>query len=363
MDGTPQLQEAIAASPGLSAPPEPIYPSLEKQFTPISVPPSQTKTLPSVASLLNSPVKETMPRLEPQTSWSEPVAPTPLVPQAPSLLPLPIPDLEHDSARMRSPSNISEISRSQSQNDYYGRPDITRQTMYPGQSVRDDRYYREDPRSQSIPPPPRYISSPQPNLLPPVRIHEQSPLGQQSPYYPSPRYEPMPPPAPVAHEPSYVRESYSRSPVQHRSALSAAESPLPPPATLPPPNRDVYYQERDPRYPYPRERYYERDDREYYRYEDDGYRGYDRDRLRSMEEERVRERTLTRESEQDWGREYTENYPPRYPPRPRSPYRSGDYETWRRMEDMRQAELYERERLERERMDRDRLDRERWNRR
>jgi hypothetical protein len=249
------------------------------------------------------------------------------------------------------------MSRSQSQGDYYNR------NLYPGQPVRDDRYYHEDSQI----PPSRYIPSPQPNILPPVRIHDQSPLGQESPYYPSPRYEPMPPPPSLAHDQSYVRDTYSRSPVQLRMGLPGAPSPLPPPATLPSSSRDVFYdrrpvETRDPRYPAYREGYYERDERDYYRYEDDRYR-YDRDRIR-QEEEHARERVMTRESDREW-REYPDNYPPRvYPPRPRSPgYRGDDYDNWRRMQE---ADMYERERverMERDRLERDRLDRERWTRR
>src|SRR5208282_3327529 len=124
------------------------------------------------------------------------------------------PDLEHDS-RIQSPSNSSEISRSQSQGEYYprsgGQP-IYNQSSIQNQPLRDDRYYREDPRSQSIPPPNRYIS-PHQNILPSVRINV--PAQQQSQYFqnsPSPYDSRMPPPS-ISEQP-YGRDTYTRSPIQ-----------------------------------------------------------------------------------------------------------------------------------------------------
>jgi hypothetical protein len=313
-EGTPRLQDI--ASP-VSVLTEAILPPLEK---PPTLPHVPTKTLPSVASLLNSPIKE----ISPRQPWPEPLAPTPLPPQT-SFIPLPMPDIEHESGRMRSPSNISEMSRSQSQGEYFGRP-------YPG-----DRFYPDDPRAQSMPP--RYIPSPQPNLLPPVRLHEQSQ------FYPSPRYEPMPPPAAITHEASFVRETYSRSPVQPRP-LPGAPSPLPPP--LPPPTRD-YYDRRPNDPPYYREPYFEREERDYPRYEDERYR-YER-----SQNDHARERMMAQDRE--W-REYPESYRGY---RPRSPEYRGDYDNWRRLQ-----EEYERERMERmerDRLDRERFERERWARR
>lgn len=327
---------------------------------PVSAPP---KTLPTVASLLNSPGQEVS---RPERVWSEPVAPSPLPLQSASLpLPMAVPDLEHEPRRMRSPSNASENSRSQSRGEYYGRIDMTRQpSIYsqPPISVRDEYRYPEDTRSQNRPPQTRYVPSPQSNLLPPpVRVHDT--LEQRSSYYqPSPRYDSMPPPN-ISESP-YVREPpYSRSPVQSR-AHTVPSSLLPhslPSHSIPVNDiRDPYYARdydrrpepvRDARYPPLRnEMYYGGDDPDRYRYEDEHVR-YMRDRILQREMHIDNER-IDRQRERDFGRDrgYPE-YSRQYPARPRSPDRimyNRDYgrEEW--------------ERAERDRMERDQLERERW---
>jgi len=325
-------------------------------------------------------------------SWQEPLAPTPLPPPS-NALPLALPDIEVDMRRMRSPSNLSDISRSQSRGGEMFRSELGRPSSYGSQPsiqtgpLRDDHsgYYREESRSESLPPHNRY-PPPQQNVLPPVRLPEQ-PLSQRSSYFAPTRYESMAPPAGLSQESSYGRE-YARSPILQRSV----PSPLPPPA-LPPrtvPSNDTgptYYpprepdrrpvelprdprDTRDPRFPPLREDpYYERDNRDY-RYEEDQAR-YMRDRIfereridmhhieneRQRERERLVARDLQRERE-GWQRErYPDSYPPRpytsLPPRPRSPgFPPRDYEREREEWERREREARERE-----------YERERWPRR
>jgi hypothetical protein len=354
--------------PGMQHYLEPIplsEPTLSSQsYQPPPPTPQPQKALPSVASLLNSPVHETNRR---GSSWQEPIAPTPLSSAPSNALPLPLPDAEYESRRMCSPSLASEVSRSQSQSDYYN----SRQPSVYG--MRDDRYYREDPRA-SIPP--RYVQSPQ--LLPPPRMNEAM---HQSSYY-QPRSE-MPPPAGLQ-----LRESFSRSPVQHRSV----PSPLPPPS-LPPESRPTYdyYPERrtpDPRYPPFREEYYERDDRGYYAEQASRDRVFEREHIdmRLIANERMERQRIEREREsivRERGREAWNREPyPEYPPRPyqhrersteRVMYPRAEYDReWTGIErdrierdrlDRLERDRQERDRLERVGLDRHRLDQERWARR
>jgi hypothetical protein len=395
VEGAPRTTEAIVPSPPLPCPSpiEPPPPPLEipRQYSPLPPAPPQ-KTLPSFANLLNSPPQETARPFVPkrQNTWPDPLSPTPVLPRATSALPLPPPDFEHESARVQSPSNVSEVSRSQSRADYYsmGGPPSTYGTQpLPAGPMRDDLYYRENPRSHSIPPGTRYMSSPQSTAIPPVRLAEQSPLSQASQYFPSPRYEAMPPP--ISHESSYSREPYSRPPAQSRTLTGSRPSPLLPPSNPPPSigttSREHYYPREpdrrvsDPRYPAFREEIYAvREEGDYYPYETDPYareRPYERTRTVHPSENEVsreRDRVLTRESEREvWNRErYPEDYPSQRnyappPPRPRSVdrplYHPRDYarEEWERVE----RERMELDTLERERSERNRFDRERWSRR
>lgn len=380
-----QISGLTDRSPQLAQRPPPAQPTQS-----LPAPPQQKLTLPTVASLLNSPPQETTRPMDQRPSWPEPLAPTPLVPAPSNALPLAMPDIEADLRRIRSPSNLSDISRSQSRGGEMYRSDLGRQSSYGSQPsiqtgpLRDDHsgYYREESRSESLPPHGRFPPPQQKNVLPPVRLPDQ-PLGQRSSYFPPTRYDSMAPPAGLSQDPNYARETYSRSPAQHRSI----PSPLPPPA-LPPhtiPSSDtagLYFSPReserrlaesprdprdlrDPRFPPLREDppYYERDNREYYRYEEDQAR-YMRDRIfereridmhhieneRQRERDRLAARDMQQREREGWARErYPENYPPRQygglPPRPRSPgFPRRDHD---------------REREEWERTERDRMARER----
>jgi len=351
----PPLQQPVFQP---SEPSQPYRPSL-----PLSLQ-APAKALPTVASMLNSPVQEIS---RPDRPWQEP-PPTPVT--APiNLVPLPMPE---ESRGIASPTSASEVSRSQSQSDYYSRSEMGRQpSIYsqPSVPVRDDYRYREDSQSQSIPST-RYIPSPQQNLPSLVRIHE--PFRAQSPYYqPSPRYDAgMPPPI---SEPGYVRETYSRSPIDHRP--NPAPSPLPhslPPPSLPPSDtRELYYHRdhdrrpeppRESRYPpYRGEVYLERDGRDY-PYQDEQAR-YMRDRpfhreridtnqienerMERQRAERERERFIPERDRDPWRDQRYPEYSRHYAPRPRSPGRM----------------IYTREPYELEGWERDDREWERWPRR
>jgi len=366
-------------SPQLTQLPPPAQPAQHS----LPAPPQQKLTLPTVASLLNSPPQETTRPMDRRPSWQEPLAPTPLVPALSNLSPLAMPDIDADLRRIKSPSDLSDLSRSQSRGAEMYRSDLGRQSSYGSQPsiqtgpLREDHtgYYREESRSESLPPHTRFPPQQQ-NVLPPVRLPDQT-LSQRSSYFPPSRYDSMAPPTGISQDPNYARETYSRSPAQHRSI----QSPLPPPA-LPPhtiPSNDTggsYFSPReperrlvepprdprdprDPRFPPFREDppYYERDNREYHRYEDQARymrdRIFERERIdmhhieneRQRERDRLTARDMQRERE-GWARErgYTENYPPRQygglPPRSRSPVFPGrDYEReeWERAERERMA--------------------------
>lgn len=330
---------------------------------PIHVPPEPArpppKGLPTVASLLNSPPIETA---RPDRTWSEPVAPSPL--PLPSTLHL---DLQQEANQLRSSSNASDSSRSQSRGEMYSR-DMGRQSSIYNQApiphLNEDRFYREEGRPPSAPPPPtRYIPSPQQQSLlpPPSRLPES--LGRQSPLYSQPpphRYESGMPPPPLINEPHYMREIYSRSPVQIRPPVG---SPLPPPTLpthpIPGDNRSMYYYStererrqpppeipRDPRYPPFREDPYYgvREYREYGRQDEDRYiherglPGRERPSLRHLIDDRERDRSLADREREMLGRErYPDHYSRQYlPPRARSPdrfmhNRDNEREEWSRM--------------------------------
>ena len=374
----PPRIETIPAPSVLQPLLEPVPPPSEPTYQQLPRPQPQPKTLPTVASLLNSPVQE-MPRE--RLGWSEPLAPTPLPPTSTLNLPL---DL--DERKIASPSNASEVSRSQSQGDYYQRSgELARQPsqLYQSESpvpsgpMRDDRYYRDDPRGQSIHPP-RYVHSTQQTVLPPVRIHE--PITQQSPYYQNPQspYAARMPPPSMGGELAYVRESYTRSPVHQRLPS------LPPQIPSPSDTRSMYYRDTDrQRYPPFRseEMYNERGiERGYY---DDEVQ-YVRDRvekdMRIENERRERERFIAGGVREVWRDRYAGGYGGEskggYVPRGRSLerafYREYDEIERDRIERYERDRLHrldgdrvERDRLERDRLERDRLDmeRERWARR
>ena len=399
--GLPQLDSLSTGlperSPQLPQLPPPAQSA--QQSPPLPTPPQQKLTLPTVASLLNSPPLETMRPMDRRPSWQEPLAPTPLVPAPSNAVPLAMPDIEVDIRRMRSPSNLSDISRSQSRGGDMYRSELARQSSYGSQPsiqtgpLRDDHgvYYREESRSDSLPPHTRY-PPPQQTVLPPVRFPDQ-PLSQRSGYFPGNPYESMAPPSGMSQEPSYGRDPYARSPAQHRNMPSPLPPPAQPPHTVPsndsgPPyyapreserrpgafSRDPR-EAREPRFASLREDplYYGRDNREFYRYEEEDQARYARDRVFEREridmhqietERRERDRVLARDLQREregWPRDrYLENYSPRQysalPPRTRSPVLPPDRDYVREREEW--------ERTERDRMAREReYERDRWARR
>lgn len=387
-------------SPQLSKLPPPAQSA--PQLLPLPTPPQQKLTLPTVASLLNSPPHETMRPMDRRPSWQEPLAPTPMVPAPLNAVPLTIPDIEVDLRRMRSPSNLSDISRSQSRGGDMYRSELARQSSYGSQPsiqtgpLRDDHagYYREESRSDSLPPHNRY-PPPQQTVLPSVRFSDQ-PLSQRSSYFPGNPYDSMAPPPGMSQESSYGRDPYARSPAQHRNI----PSPLPPPAQPPHiiPSNDSgppYYPpreserrpgalSRDPRdvresrFAPLREDplYYGRDNREMYRYEEEDQARHARDRVFEREridmhqietERRERDRLMARDLQREregWPRDrYLENYPPRQysglPPRTRSPVLPPGRDYTREREEREEWERSEREWMARERE----YERDRWARR